>query len=141
MAKLRKYKKGQNIKLSRNFHLSEYECKDPAEYENNNWVIVDLDHVEKLQKLRERIGKPIKITSAYRTPEWNAKVGGSTKSRHKEGDATDIQVPGMDPAEVADIAEEMGFDGIGRYNSFTHLDSRGYKARWNFTRKAKEIKK
>ena len=35
----------------------------------------------------------------------------------------------MDPDEVADACEK--FDGLGRYDSFTHIDSRGSKARWD----------
>ena len=50
-------------------------------------------------------------------------------SQHKLGTATDIQVSGMHPSEVQDACEK--FDGLGRYDSFTHIDSRGSKARWD----------
>ena len=51
-----------------------------------------------------------------------------------EGTATDIAVKGMSPDEVADCAEKL-FDGLGRYDTFTHVDSRGKKARWDLRSK------
>lgn len=54
-----------------------------------------------------------------------------------KGTATDIVVKGMTPDEVADACEK--FDGLGRYDTFTHIDSRGKKARWDF-RSKKEIR-
>jgi uncharacterized protein YcbK (DUF882 family) len=125
MANIKKFKRGENVKLSANFHLSEYECKCSKCQE----TLVDLEHVARLQQLREDLGSPITITSAYRCPEHNAAVGGSSRSQHKEGTATDIVVSGMSPDEVADACEH--FDGLGRYDTFTHIDSRGAKARWD----------
>ena len=59
---------------------------------------------------------------------------------HMKGHATDIVVAGMTPGEVQDACEK--FDGLGRYDSFTHVDSRGYKARWDLrkVKKARKIK-
>jgi uncharacterized protein YcbK (DUF882 family) len=125
MANIKTYKRNENIKLSKNFHLSEWECKCGKCSE----TLVDMDHVSKLQQLREYLDSPIKITSAYRCPTHNKKIGGASNSRHMKGDATDIQVPGMNPLEVQDACES--FDGLGRYDTFTHIDSRGYNARWD----------
>lgn len=125
MANIKKYKKGENKKLSTNFHLREYECSCSDCIE----TLVDLNHVVKLQKLREDLGVSIRITSAYRCEKHNAAVGGSSHSQHKLGTATDIQVSGMEPTAVQDACEH--FDGLGRYDSFTHIDSRGSKARWD----------
>ncbi len=52
MANIKKYQKGENVKLSANFHLSEYECK----CSNCSETLVDMDHVEKLQQLRHDLG-------------------------------------------------------------------------------------
>ena len=92
---------------------------------------VDPELVRKLQQLRDRIGKPISITSGYRCPAHNAAVGGAAGSQHLLGKAADIVVQGMAPAQVADHAEAIGFGGIGRYAGFTHVDTRATKARWN----------
>ena len=136
MANIKKYKKGENVKLSKNFHLREYECS----CSHCSETLVDLDHVVKLQKLREDLGASVRITSAYRCPKHNAAVGGAANSQHKEGTATDIQVSGMEPTAVQDACEH--FDGLGRYDSFTHIDSRGSKARWDKrTRKTEHLPK
>jgi uncharacterized protein YcbK (DUF882 family) len=125
MADIKKYEKGEDIQLSANFHLKEYECS----CSNCSETLVDLDHIKKLQQLRQDLGSAIRITSAYRCPSHNKAVGGSDNSQHKIGTATDIQVSGMDPSEVQDACEK--FDGLGRYDTFTHIDSRGSKARWD----------
>jgi uncharacterized protein YcbK (DUF882 family) len=119
------YTKGQNIQLSKNFHLSEWACK----CSRCSTVKVDSTHVANLQKLRDKLGKPISINSAYRCPAHNAEVGGVPNSEHVQGCATDIVVAGMSPSAVANACES--FDGLGRYASFTHVDSRGSQARWN----------
>jgi len=125
MANIKKYKKGEDIRLSANFHLKEYECS----CSNCSETLVDLDHITKLQQLRHDLGSSITITSAYRCPAHNAAVGGSSQSQHKLGTATDILVSDMEPSEVQDACEH--FDGLGRYDSFTHVDSRGSQARWD----------
>lgn len=133
MAKLRQYKKGLNTKLTDNFSSSEFDCK--CKYSDCKWTIIDLDHIEKLQELRDKIKAPIKVNSGYRCEKHNKDVGGVAKSRHKEGDASDIVSKNLSPDKLAEECEKLGFSGIGRYDTFTHVDSRGYKARWNFKKK------
>lgn len=128
--KMRQYKKGVRTKLTPNFYSTEFDCrcKDPE----CQWTIIDLEHVEKLQEKRNKWRKSIKITSGYRCPKYNKLIGGATNSQHPKGTATDIQVSGMTPDKVADDCED--FKGLGRYNSFTHTDSRSWDkpARWDF---------
>jgi uncharacterized protein YcbK (DUF882 family) len=81
---------------------------------------------------------PITVNSAYRSPKHNDLVGGSKNSQHLLGNAADIAIKGVPSGEVADAIEfliEMGLmkeGGLGRYNTFTHYDIRGTKARWDF---------
>jgi uncharacterized protein YcbK (DUF882 family) len=49
-----------------------------------------------LDPLREHLGKPVRITSGYRSPGVNAKIGGSKTSAHMTGEAVDIKVDGLD---------------------------------------------
>jgi uncharacterized protein YcbK (DUF882 family) len=130
MKVVKEYRKGSKVKVSKNFNSSEFDCKckDP----NCQTTLIDKDHLDKLQALRDFLGQPVTITSAFRCEKYNKAVGGASKSRHKEGDATDIIVKNMTPDEVAEKCEH--FDGLGKYNSFTHIDSRGEekKARWDF---------
>lgn len=129
MANIKSFKRGDKTKLSANFSVSEFECQCGKCLE----TLINLDHVAKLQKLREDLNASIKINSAYRCPAHNAAIGGEKNSMHMKGHATDIVVQGMTPNEVADACEH--FDGLGRYDTFTHIDSRGYKARWDLRKK------
>ena len=54
-----------------------------------------------LDPLRRHIGKPIRITSAYRSPAVNAKVGSTSKSQHPKGQAADVMVVGMTSEQLA----------------------------------------
>lgn len=86
----------------------------------------------RLQVIRDVLNVPISITSGYRTPEHNASpaVGGSKHSYHVQGMAADIKLGGMAPSDFRSWARNWS-GGMGAYSTFTHLDTRPYKARWN----------
>lgn len=115
-----------NIQISKNFKLKEFQCKDGSKL-----VKIDSQLLNKLQQLRDIIGKPIIINSGFRTPEHNKRVRGAENSFHLQGKAADIQVNGITPKQLAKYAEKVGFNGIGVYKTFIHVDVRDYKARWN----------
>lgn len=118
--------KGSSLQLTKNFNSDELDCK--CTRDDCLVTKIDLDHIVNLQKLRDSIG-PLKITSGYRCPEHNKAIGGASNSKHMQGLATDLQSKRLSPKEVADSSE--GFNGLGRYKTFTHVDSReGLKARW-----------
>lgn len=114
--------------LSSNFRVREFRCKDDTDP-----IFVDSDLVDILQKVRDHFGKAVTITSAFRTASHNKKVGGAKYSQHLYGKAADIKVSGVAASVVADFAETLmpGTGGIGRYSTFTHVDVRKVKARWN----------
>jgi GH24 family phage-related lysozyme (muramidase)/uncharacterized protein YcbK (DUF882 family) len=88
-----------------------------------------------LEDIRKRFGdKPIKINSWYRDPATNAAVGGASQSRHLVGDAVDFVISGVNPFDVyANLDAWWGNrGGLASSSSFTHIDARGYKARWNY---------
>lgn len=109
------------------FTLDEFACNHCGELPPNGMNPVLL---EKLDELRERIGYPIYITSGYRCPIWNAdpQVGGVPNSQHVQGTAADCVCNEVTVDELADLAAEIGFDGIGRYYElgFVHLDCRSW---------------
>ena len=115
--------------LSNNFSRAEFKCKcGKCDYDT-----VDSELVVVLQLLRDYIGLPITITSGNRCPEHNANVGGSKNSYHIRGRAADIQVKGVNPSVLRAFLNEIYPNkfGIGSYASFTHIDTRSNKARWN----------
>lgn len=88
-----------------------------------------------LEDVRSRFGKAsIVINSAYRPPAVNRLVGGASNSQHLYGAAADIVVSGFRPREVYRQLDQWHGDrgGLGDSASFTHIDLRGYRARWNY---------
>lgn len=118
------YKDG-NKKVSANFKVREFACKDGTDK-----IVIDEKLVELLQKIRNHFGKPITINSAYRTTSHNKKVGGSTNSYHLKGQAADIVVKDVNPILVALYCEKIGAGGIGVYKTFVHVDTRKKEYRW-----------
>jgi len=112
-----------HFKISQNFFLWEFQSRDTGE------VIISEHLVFLLQKLRDKLGKPLIIKSGYRTPEWNAAVGGAIKSKHMEGIAADCYCRNVTAAELALRARVVGFPGILAYvpRNFCHLDLRDRK--------------
>jgi uncharacterized protein YcbK (DUF882 family) len=119
--------KNGNWKLSENFKVKEFACKDGSDS-----IFISLELVEILQKIRTHFGKAVTVTSSYRTADHNRTVGGSTYSQHLYGMAADIKVKETNPKEVAAYAESLLTDtgGIGIYSTFIHVDVREKKARW-----------
>lgn len=72
------------------------------------------------------------INSAYRCPSHNAEVGGVPNSFHVQGCAVDVDASVRGVDDLADLAEQCGADGIGKYfdDCFVHCDTRGEYARW-----------
>lgn len=86
-----------------------------------------------LDTVRDFLGdRPITLTSVYRPLEINRACGGVSNSRHIFGDAADIIVQGITPREVYQRLDDWhgSKGGLGNSSQFTHIDLRGYRARW-----------
>ena len=132
-------------KLNEYFDRSEFRCKGKHcgdDGGNCGFATVDTELLKVLTDVREHFGKPVKINSGCRCFKHNEEVQkahnpnyvpGSSRSKHMQGIASDIVVTGVSPDEVADYLESKYPDkyGIGRYNTFTHIDVRSNKARWD----------
>ena len=77
-----------------------------------------------LQPLRNHLGRPVVVSSGYRSPDVNRAVGGALASAHMSGRAADITVPGMTPLEVCQAIRAMGlpFDQLlHEFRAWTHV--------------------
>ena len=122
------------MNLSQNFTLQELIHSDTANaYKINNTpsepVINNLKALclNVLQPLRDKLGKPMIITSGYRNSQVNKLVGGASNSGHLTGQAADFIVKGMTPAQVVEFIKKSGVKFtqlIEEYNlntSWTHV--------------------
>ena len=121
-------------RLAPDFKVRELRCRD-----GSDTVLVDETLTVVLQCIRDHFGKPVTITSGYRTAAHNAAVGGAKSSQHLLGRAADIRVAGVSVEDVAAYAESLMPDwgGVGRYpvkagraTGWVHVDTRQNKRRW-----------
>lgn len=115
---------GRNYKISEHFTLGEFACKDGSDTVKYSKELLDM-----LEKLRVSGGFTIQINSAYRTPAYNRKIGGASKSKHTEGYAADVVVKQngkvINAKLVCCLCQTLGFKGIGYISAnATHLDMR-----------------
>ena len=111
--------------ISSHFGSDELTCKCGCGFLVVNPILIRL-----LEGIRVKYGRPVTVLSGCRCPSHNAEVGGAGDSQHLYGTAADIQISGITPQAIANIADGLGADGVGVYPTFTHVDVRGYYARW-----------
>lgn len=122
------------MKISRHFNSKEFDCRDGTPYPKE-WYPQLVRLCEALESIRSITGQPMTITSGYRTPEWNRKVGGRPRSKHLEGIAADIKLKGIGPKRLFDKVDKMQREGViprgglFLYPTFIHVDIRGRIAR------------
>jgi hypothetical protein len=119
---LRHYQNWKDVKPEewrwKNFTPREIACKGTGQ------LMVDETALDKLQELRDALGVPLIIVSAYRSPEHNKAVGGAQNSYHMKGCAFDVSMANQDPDVFEIAAREVGFRGFGYYakQGFLHID-------------------
>lgn len=112
-----------------NFHAAELDCRGTGEFK------INIKALDKLQALRDLLGVPLYVTSAYRSEIHNEECGGVPKSEHLKAKAYDIRMQNHDPVVFETAARKVGFTGIGYYphKGFMHLDTgkaRSWGKKW-----------
>lgn len=107
-----------------NFSESEFRCSHCGK------VHMQPEFLDLIQELRDRMGRPLVVTSGYRCPEYNNQISSTGKDGpHTTGKAVDFHVYGRDAHELLFHAFALGFSGIGinqkgaTKNRFIHLDT------------------
>lgn len=113
-----------------NFTPEELACHDEAKT-----ILIHAPSVARLQALRNKLGRPMVILSAYRTEAYNRACGGAAGSMHLAARAFDVAMTGHDPHEFEAAARNAGFTGFGFYpdQGFMHIDTgpaREWGDRW-----------
>ena len=108
------------MQLSNNFSLAELTKSQTATRKGidntpSDTHIQNLIHLAEsvLQPVREHFGKPVMISSGYRSPALCEAIGSSTKSQHARGEAADFEIAGVDNKELATwISKNTEFDQL-----------------------------
>lgn len=114
-----------------NFSPKELRCKETGE------LAMDQAFMERLQALRTELGKPMLITSGFRSAKHSAERRKAKPGAHAQGKAVDIAVMGEEALELVRLALSFGFTGIGISQKaggarFVHLDTLPRKAIWSY---------
>lgn len=130
------WEKGEVFKLSDHFSSKEMSCH--CKFPECKTQRISKDLIQRLEKIKEEVGQPLIVTSAYRcTPYQNflRKHGVNTvvasKSQHELGNAVDVVPKDGKIAGFEDICAKH-IDSIGLAKDFLHLDTREGKRRWNY---------
>lgn len=102
----------------KNFPPAEIACRGTGKLK------IDEGAMDALQRLRDELGAPMLLNSAYRSPEHNRAVRGAKASQHLLARAFDVSMANHDPGEFEETARRCGFTGFGHYphSNFMHID-------------------
>lgn len=119
--------------LSEFFDRDEFRCRC-GQCDFSRQPVVDAELLFILDDVRRHFGSPVTVNSSQRCKPHNSAVGGSVFSQHLYGRAADIVVKDVSPDDVHKYIDETHENvGLGKYKSFTHIDVRGHRARWEIT--------
>lgn len=120
--------------LSPHFNVAEFACKDGTKA-----PLVAIPALKRLctsylEPMRAAFGPAI-VMSGYRHRAYNERIGGARFSQHIYDDtptsvAADLIFRTGNPGQWAQLADQLGAGGVGRYPSFVHVDNRPGEARW-----------
>lgn len=116
-----------SLQISANFKVREFKSR------THEFVLINYELLDKLQKLRDYLKAPININSGYRTTSHNNSVGGSYNSAHLIGCAADISSPAFSANQIAiELQNLFGKEvaiGLHTKENYVHVDVL-YRGNW-----------
>ena len=116
--------------ISKHFDRIEFACNCGCGFDT-----VDAKTLKMIEEVRKHFKVAVFINSGCRCEYWNSCCGGETNSYHCRARAADIALDDVPPSKVADFLDDgplKGWGGLGRYDTFTHVDTRTEgPARWD----------
>ena len=101
------------------FKREDFDCQETGENE------MDAEFIRRVDELRSAVGRPLYITSGYRSPQHSLEAKKSKPGTHAQGIACDIAVAnGVERRQLVKQAFYLGFRGIGVAKTFVHVDTR-----------------
>ena len=106
-----------------------YFSEDELRCQGTGQINMNETFMERLIELREKLDKPMVISSGYRSEAHNIAIGGSKNSAHLKGCAVDVVCSGHLAYEIVKLAMELEFSGIGvkqngvHAKRFIHIDT------------------
>lgn len=136
----RHFKRGSDEAVSRSFKACEFDCS--CAHQDCCTTMIDDALVIRLQRMRDILGCPIQITSAYRCGDKQSELriagyetSGGT-STHQRGRAVDLATGRHSGVELERAAREAGFKSIGVSERWIHVDTRnGRERRWEYKKR------
>lgn len=117
--------------LTKNISKWEIQCRCGCGLDD-----IDMKVAEAVQAIRTLTGNRVDISSGCRCKAHNKAEGGKSASKHLPNkvtglcEAIDFTVVRVKPIIIYNLLDPIWKGGLGRYSTFTHIDSRGRKARW-----------
>jgi len=107
-----------STQITAHFTYAEFACRCCSDVE------MDVDFVSRLEAARVIAGTAFKITSGWRCPGHNKRVGGVATSAHLVGKAADISANGsVERFAIIRALIAAGFVRIGVSKSYIHADT------------------
>ena len=101
------------------FKTEDFNCQETGENK------MDPEFIRKLDDLRSAVGRPLYVTSGYRSPNHSIEAKKAAPGTHAQGIACDIAVAnGVERRQLVKQAFYLGFTGIGVAKTFIHVDTR-----------------
>ncbi len=121
------------LQSTKNFRVNEFACKCGCGENKISQKVIDM-----VQKIRDRLGTPIRINSGYRCLKHNAAVGGVKNSKHALGLAADLSCKEgafllfalIADMKVRGVLPELDYAILYTQKNFVHVDCGGARSKF-----------